>query len=166
MSTSRIIEVLSNSPEETQRLGERLGHQLAIGDVVLLHGDLGAGKTALTQGIAVGLGVRDYVQSPTFTLVAEHEGESLKLYHLDLYRLDDAGALESLGFDQYLEMIDGVSVIEWPERAGRWLPDDFLLIELAFAGEDKRLLRLECRGAIEINLGELVFSEQSRTNTD
>ena len=126
-----------------QRFGSAFSERLEPGDVVLLHGDLGAGKTTLTQGIATGLGVRDAVQSPTFTLVQEHEGKRLKLYHLDLYRLDDPSELESIGYETYLEPLDGVSVIEWPERAGDWLPERFWLIQIDHLGEDRR--RLEVR---------------------
>jgi tRNA threonylcarbamoyladenosine biosynthesis protein TsaE len=138
------LTITTTSPEETRVLGERLGRLLGAGDVVLLHGDLGAGKTTLTQGIARGLGWRDYVQSPTFTLVAEHrgalpDGTPVCLYHLDLYRLSgDEAELDSFGFDQYLGSTDGVTVIEWPERAGAWLPDAYLLVNLDLAGPSER----------------------------
>src|SRR5688572_8679462 len=123
------------SADETRAFGERLAHHLRAGDVLLLQGDLGAGKTTLTQGIARGLGIDDYVQSPTFILVAEYDGRAadgspLRLYHLDLYRLADAADLESFGFGDYLEPVDGVSVIEWPERAADELPETYLLIRL------------------------------------
>ncbi|MGH2531918.1 MAG: tRNA (adenosine(37)-N6)-threonylcarbamoyltransferase complex ATPase subunit type 1 TsaE [Thermomicrobiales bacterium] len=139
------VEVISQGPEETREIGARLGRMLRSGDVVLLHGDLGSGKTTLTQGIARGLGVQDYVQSPTFTLVAEHEGRDasdgpVRLYHLDLYRLSDETELESFGFDQYLAPVDGVAVVEWPERAGEWLPDRYLLVRLVEVGADARRL--------------------------
>jgi len=120
--------------------GRAFAGQLQAGDVVLLHGDLGAGKTTLTQGIAAGLGVPVPVQSPTFTLVSEHRGTSLMLYHLDLYRLDDPAELESFGYETYLTPEDGVSVIEWPERTGDWLPDAFWLIRIAHLGGDRRLV--------------------------
>lgn len=128
------------SGEAMQVFGVAFSRRLVSGDVVLLHGDLGAGKTTLTQGIAAGLGVHGPVQSPTFTLVQEHEGQQLKLYHLDLYRLDEPSELESIGYETYLEPVDGVSVIEWPERAGEWLPDLFWLIEIAHLGGDRRRL--------------------------
>ncbi len=120
--------------------GRQLAGRLRAGDVVLLHGDLGAGKTTLTQGIAAGMGVPEPVQSPTFTLVGEHQGTSLKLYHLDLYRLDDPSELESFGYEAYIAPEDGVSVVEWPERAGDWLPDAFWLISIAHLGGDRRHL--------------------------
>ncbi|HVL23299.1 MAG TPA: tRNA (adenosine(37)-N6)-threonylcarbamoyltransferase complex ATPase subunit type 1 TsaE [Thermomicrobiales bacterium] len=120
--------------------GQRFARELRAGDVVLLHGDLGAGKTTLTQGIAAGLGVPEAVQSPTFTLVGEHRGVALTLHHLDLYRLDDPSELESFGYETYLAPEDGVSVIEWPERAGDWLPDAFWLVQIAHLGGDRRLV--------------------------
>ncbi|MEJ7902402.1 MAG: tRNA (adenosine(37)-N6)-threonylcarbamoyltransferase complex ATPase subunit type 1 TsaE [Thermomicrobiales bacterium] len=110
--------------------GQSMASHLRTGDVVLLHGELGAGKTTLTQGIASGLGVKGPVQSPTFSIVTEHEGKDsqgdvIRLYHLDLYRLGDPGDLETLGYDQYVEPVDAISIIEWPERAGPWLPKQF-----------------------------------------
>ncbi len=131
-----------------QAFGRAFAQQLSAGDVVLLHGDLGAGKTTLTQGIAAGLGVEETVQSPTFTLVQEHQGRELKLYHLDLYRLDDPSELESMGYETYLEPEDGVSVIEWPERAGDWLPQAFWLIQIAHLGGDNRRLTYRFAGDV------------------
>jgi tRNA threonylcarbamoyladenosine biosynthesis protein TsaE len=118
--------------------GRTFAATLKPGDVVLLHGDLGAGKTTLTQGMALGLGVEEAIQSPTFSLVAEHdgrdsEGRPLRLYHLDLYRLEEVDELEGLGYEQYLAPEDGVTVIEWPERADDWLPDGFWLLRIDHA---------------------------------
>ncbi len=135
-----------------RELGERLSRFLRRGDVLLLHGDLGTGKTTLVQGLAQGLGIEGPVQSPTFGIVAEHEGldpggERLILYHLDLYRLTDPHELDSIGYDQYLEPHDGVSAIEWPERAGDWLPDRFLLVNIEHAGADVRHVSITRRQA-------------------
>jgi tRNA threonylcarbamoyladenosine biosynthesis protein TsaE len=153
------IELVSTSPEQTRAIGERLGGILRTGDVLLLNGDLGAGKTTLTQGIAAGFGVAEHVQSPTFTLVAEHEGKSgRKLYHLDLYRLHDEADLESFGYEQYIDPVDGVSVIEWPERARAWLPDAYLLIDFTIAGPSERRLRLETCGQRAFDLNALASS--------
>lgn len=112
----------SHSVAETQRLGALLGGLLAPGDVVLLHGDLGAGKTAFTQGIAVGLGVARAVNSPTFTILKEYEGR-LPLYHFDLYRIESPDEVYALGFEEYLDGA-GVSVIEWAERGEPAVVDD------------------------------------------
>ena len=138
---AKVIEI--DSAEAMRALGERLAAGLRAGDVLMLHGDLGAGKTTLTQGIASGLGVDGPVQSPTFTLVREHRGRELMLYHLDLYRLDDPDELENLGYETYLEPEDGVSVIEWPERAGDWIPDRFTLVQIEHLGGDRRQVTIK-----------------------
>lgn len=140
------IILLSDSAERTRQIGIRLGECLRVGDVVLLHGDLGAGKTTLAQGIARGLGIGDVIQSPTFTLVNEHRPASgnesgPRLYHIDLYRIDD-GDLDEIGFDDYLAPDDGVSLIEWPERAATRLPAASLVVELQAVGEGQRRLVL------------------------
>jgi tRNA threonylcarbamoyladenosine biosynthesis protein TsaE len=142
------ITLVTDSAEQTREIGARLGRLLRPGDVVLLHGDLGAGKTTLTQGIAQGLGVREQIQSPTFTLVAEHEGQTveeapIRLYHLDLYRLAGEEDLDSFGWEQYLAPVDGVAVVEWPERAGSWLPEEYLLVRLELDGADRRRVMVE-----------------------
>jgi tRNA threonylcarbamoyladenosine biosynthesis protein TsaE len=124
---SVILDVPSESVEQTRRLGAILGRLLASGAVVLLYGELGAGKTAFTQGIGRGLGVAATVNSPTFTILKEYAGR-LPLYHFDLYRIEDPGELETLGFVDYFAG-DGVSVIEWAERGetdgeeALWRPD-------------------------------------------
>ena len=162
MSGSTVVEIVTHSPDETREIGRRLGMSLRSGDVVLLNGDLGAAKTTFAQGIALGLGVGDYVQSPTFTLVQEHSGrtlalEEITLYHLDLYRLADESDLESIGFEQFLEPVDGISVIEWPERARGWLPERYLLVDLTIAGLDARRLRFVAHGTMQIDGKELLL---------
>ncbi len=140
------IDLISTSAEQTRAIGERLGRRLRPEDLVLLHGDLGAGKTTLVQGIARGLGVAEPVQSPTFTLVNEHDGRTpderpIRLYHLDLYRLvGDDTELDSFGFDDFLAPADGVGLVEWPERAAARLPESYLLVRLDTLGEGKRRL--------------------------
>jgi tRNA threonylcarbamoyladenosine biosynthesis protein TsaE len=142
------IAFVTDSADQTRSLGANLGRLLSPGTVVLLHGDLGAGKTTLTQGIALGLGIHEPIQSPTFTLVAEHKAQSggsavTRLYHLDLYRLAGADDLDSIGWDQYLSSPDAVVVVEWPERAGTWLPDEYLLVNLEPSGPDQRRITIE-----------------------
>ena len=130
-----------------QQLGRELATSLQIGDVLMLHGDLGAGKTTLTQGVAEGLGIEGPVQSPTFTLVREHDAPTMRLYHLDLYRLDDPDDLEDIGYEVYINPPDGVSLIEWPERAGDWLPERFTIIQIEHLGGDRRSVRISQYGA-------------------
>ena len=142
------LELASTSASHTREIGTRLGRLLCPGDLILLHGDLGAGKTTLAQGIAQGLGVADYVQSPTFTLVAEHEGRTpdgqpILLYHLDLYRLAGDDDLDSFGFADYLAPTDAVTVVEWPERAAHRFPPAYLLVRLEHREADRRRLLIE-----------------------
>ena len=134
----RMVEVAvtfhTGSPEETELLGERIGEALEPGSVIALIGELGAGKTVLTKGIARGLRVPDLVHSPSFTLIHEHTGR-LPVYHFDLYRLKSPEELENLGPESYFYG-DGVVVIEWAEKARELLPPDRL--EVRISGEDER----------------------------
>ena len=106
---------VTTSQEETIALGECLGALLHVGDVLVLTGDLGAGKTQLTKGIAAGMGVEDDVTSPTFNILMVYEGAEMPLYHFDLYRLDDPDQLEDIGLYEMLDG-DGACVIEWGEQ--------------------------------------------------
>ena len=150
----------SRSPGETRRIGVSLGRLIEAGDVLLLCGDLGAGKTCLTQGIARGLGIEGYVRSPTFVLVSIHRGR-LPLYHIDIYRLDHVAEVLDLGLEEYLAG-DGVSVIEWADKAFEVFPQPFLLVTLDFDGEKERLIRLEPRGERYERLVLQVQDELSR----
>ena len=105
----------TTSPGETQALAESLSAELQAGSVLLLSGDLGAGKTCFCAGLARGLGSTQEVSSPTFTLINEYKGGRLPLFHIDLYRLQGQKAMEGLGLDEYFDG-PGVSVVEWPER--------------------------------------------------
>jgi tRNA threonylcarbamoyladenosine biosynthesis protein TsaE len=126
----------SRSEQDTAAMGRELGSTLAAGDVVLLHGDLGAGKTAFVRGLAEGLGVDSQeVSSPTFTLVQEYRGGRLPLFHVDLYRLNDPREIDDLGLDEIAE--DGVLAIEWAERAPR-PPRQAIRIRIEHAGESER----------------------------
>ncbi len=136
----------TNSPAETVELGKRLGGLLGPGDVVALTGELGAGKTCLTKGIALGLGVGDAraVRSPTFVLVSEYRGR-LALYHVDAYRLHGASELEALGSGEIMAS-GGVTVVEWADRVEGALPAEHLRVECAHAGETRRAIRALARG--------------------
>jgi len=112
--------IKTTTPEETARVGEKLGTLLRAGDVVCLNGDLGAGKTRFAQGLAAGMEVNGPVTSPTFTIINEYQGR-LPLYHMDFYRLEDALELEDLGYEEYFYG-RGVTVIEWAERVAVLLP--------------------------------------------
>lgn len=154
MTGRSAVTIRTVGPNDTRALGRRIAATLHLGDVVLLHGDLGAGKTTLAQGIAAGLGVSPPVQSPTFVLVHEHRGRTaagtpLALHHLDLYRLAGEEEAEAIGYAEYLSPAAGVSVVEWPERAGRLLPEAFLLVELRAADDDERAATLTAFGPEE-----------------
>lgn len=137
-------DLISNDPGETQRLGERLGALLRSGDVVCLQGELGSGKTCLTQGIGRGLGVRETISSPTFVFVNEYRGAKNGpcLYHVDLYRIENLDAAYGLGLDDYLYG-DGVTVVEWAERARDFMPARRLWITLHYLDPHRRGFRFD-----------------------
>lgn len=125
--------------------GARLAKGMKAGDVVALIGNLGAGKTVFTKGIAKGLGVRDvrYVNSPTFVIIKEYKGR-LPLYHFDLYRLDTSNILDSENFEEYFYG-NGVTVIEWADKIRRLLPQKYIEVKLSVAGESKRKIEIRKR---------------------
>jgi tRNA threonylcarbamoyladenosine biosynthesis protein TsaE len=140
-----IFDMISKSPEETYQLGKIMGKRLKAGDIVALTGELGSGKTVLTQGIASGLGVpASYaVTSPTFTLINEYPGKKTALYHLDVYRLTGSADLVELGYEEYI-LGDGVTVIEWAEKIADAIPDEALFVSFSYLGENER--RIEISG--------------------
>ena len=142
----RTAACVSTGENDTVDLGRRLGALAAAGDVFLLSGELGAGKTCFIRGIAAGLGVAEYAFSPSFVLVREYHGR-LDLFHMDFYRLEQPGEIAELGLDEYLYG-DGVCAIEWAERAAGLLPDEHLLIELAYApgAQENRVVRITAEG--------------------
>jgi tRNA threonylcarbamoyladenosine biosynthesis protein TsaE len=137
-------EILSRSPEQTGELGVRIGQLAIAGDIILLSGDLGAGKTCFTQGIARGLKTREPAASPSFVLVKELYGR-LPLYHIDLYRLDHLAEIAELGLDDYLYG-NGVCVVEWAEKGLPLLPAEHLLIEISYLGDSERRFQLKPKG--------------------
>ena len=138
--------VITKSPEETRAWGRKLARQLKPGDVVLLEGELGAGKSELARGIACGLGVTETVTSPSFTILNVYESGSCPLYHFDWYRLESEEELYELGMDEYLGG-DGIALVEWPGRCPDAVPEDCLLIRLEAEGETTRRISPESRGA-------------------
>ena len=123
------MEVIESFGEDdTYRLGERIGREAKAGDVYLLDGDLGVGKTVFAKGVAAGLDIDEPVTSPTFTIVHEYEGR-LKLYHFDVYRIGDPDEMWDIGFDEYLYG-DGVCLIEWPENVEELIPGSAVRITI------------------------------------
>lgn len=132
------------SADETLELGVVLAGRLKPGDAVGLIGDLGAGKTHFTHGLARGLGVSGYVTSPTFTIINIYDGSHTKLYHIDLYRLDDHTELAELGLEEYI-YADGVSVIEWVEKAPEYMEDMRFIVRIDYVSENERSIEIEER---------------------
>ncbi len=135
--------MISNSIEETIVIGAKLGRSLRAGDVVALIGDLGAGKTVLTKGIAKGLGVKNvrYVNSPTFVIIKEYKGK-LPLYHFDLYRLNKSSVIDVENFEEYFYG-GGVAVVEWADKIRKLLPKRHIEVRLSIAGEGRRKIRIK-----------------------
>lgn len=155
MTEEKGFTLYTESVEETWKLGEIIGSLLQKGDVLTLSGDLGAGKTSFTQGIARGLGIQRVVNSPTFTLIKEYEGR-LPLYHMDVYRLEHS--FEDLGFDEYFYG-EGVSIVEWPQMIADFLPAERCDIVITREGENKRLFSFTPLGTRFIRLCEAIKNE-------
>ena len=138
--------MISNSVKETIGIGKKIAKDLQKGDIICLFGQLGSGKTVLTKGIALGLGIdKDRIISPTFVLIREYSGGRIPLYHLDLYRLGSSSEILFLGYEEYL-YDDAVTVIEWPDRLGYLLPGEYLKIGLSIKGDNRRLLEISALG--------------------
>ena len=131
------MEYRSNSPLETEALGERLAAHLHPGDVIAYTGDLGAGKTAFTRGLARGLGVTDRVTSHTFTIVNEYEGGRLPLFHFDLYRMDSPEELFDIGWEEYLAR-GGVCAVEWSEHAQDAFEEEPIWVDIRQGERDEQ----------------------------
>lgn len=123
----------------TEKLGKMIGEAATPSDNLVLTGDLGAGKTTLTKGIALGLGIDQMIKSPTYTIIREYQQGSLPLYHMDVYRIE-SGA-DDLGLDDYFEG-DGLSVIEWGKQLGEYMPEDYLELVLSKDDQDENLRRV------------------------
>ena len=139
-------QFVSNSEEETEALGRRLGEILDQSTVVAFTGDLGAGKTAFTRGLAKGLDIPDRVTSPTFTIVNEYEGGRLPLFHFDMYRLSSADELFDIGWEDYLAR-GGVCAVEWSEQAEDALPPDAIRVTIARCPEADSWRTITIEGA-------------------
>ena len=133
------MEYLSNSFKETVNIGKQYAKTLSKGDVVLLFGDLGAGKTAFTKGVAAGLGIKEEILSPTYAYMNDYNGV---LYHYDCYRLSSGEDAEALGLTDYFDL-DGVCVIEWAELIKDILPDKYITAEILKTGDETRKIIID-----------------------
>lgn len=136
--------IVCNNTKETEKFGLALGSKLKGSDVICLNGDLGAGKTTLTKSIGKGMGIDDYITSPTFNIINEYYSD-LNLYHFDTYRLENVDDVEYLGFDEYFYS-DGVCIIEWADRIKEFLPDQYLELNIKKIDDDKREIELVAFG--------------------
>lgn len=137
---TKTITIITHSAEQTGQLGIELARGLCPGDLVALSGNLGAGKTCLIQGICTGLGVDDYVNSPTFTLINIYQGR-IPIFHFDLYRLADASELDELGYEEYF-WGNGLTLVEWADKANDYYPDKRFEIDISYLGVTHRRITI------------------------
>mgnify|MGYP004560488049 CR=1 FL=1 len=146
----------THSPNETRELAKRLAKELRRGDVLLLWGDLGAGKTHFTQGFAAGLGIAEVPTSPTFNLVCEYHDGRLPLYHFDLYRLEEPEELEDIDYYGITEG-DGVSLVEWGDKFEEAAPDDCLVLDFKVSEDGTRIIEAHATGERARELSDGLF---------
>ncbi len=141
------MEFISNSESETIEFGKKLASQLHTGDIVVLTGELGSGKTKLTEGLLSYYGLQNEISSPTFTIVNEHDLPDTKLFHFDVYRIEDIDEFYAIGGEEYFEK--GISVIEWGEKIIDALPNDYIHIFFSRNDDapDKRIIKIEVHGS-------------------
>ncbi len=155
------MRIISSSVKQTLGIGRSIAGGLQAGDIICLFGNLGSGKTVLTKGIAEGLGLRKKdVISPSFVLIRQYKGRRLPLYHFDLYRLNKAREVILLGYEEYFYG-DGVSVVEWADRLGKLLPENYLRIDLRVKGATKRELKISANGRRYRKLQEMIDEDIS-----
>ncbi|MFA5535851.1 MAG: tRNA (adenosine(37)-N6)-threonylcarbamoyltransferase complex ATPase subunit type 1 TsaE [Bacillota bacterium] len=140
------MQIETNNPQQTKELGRALGGLLQKGNLLLINGTLGAGKTTFIQGLALGLGIGATVTSPTFTIIHEYPGNP-PLYHIDAYRIERETEIPELGLEEYFYG-DGITAIEWPEKITAWLPEEAMEIKIdkVMNQQDKRVLTFTARG--------------------
>lgn len=155
-----LYRVEVNNYIETQEIASKLSNYLSPGSLITLEGDLGAGKTVFTQGIAKGLGVKGVVNSPTFTIIKEYHGR-LPLYHMDVYRLEDG--IDDLGFEEYF-FGDGITVVEWASIIEDYLPDMYLNVIIEKESEDKRIILFKPVGIKYEQLCKEFFENENFSN--
>ena len=151
----------SNRPESTQAIGQIIGEGLSVGDIVLLIGDLGSGKTCMTQGLIKGLGSEDIARSPTFVIVAQYTA-MCPVYHMDLYRIDGIHDMDAMQLDEYLYG-DGVCLVEWADKQENLFPKKSLMIQFFKTGTDTRELKIS---SYNLDHEEIFFNLSNSGHTD
>lgn len=149
-----IIKKETSTPEETKELAVSLAREAKAGDIILLHGDLGVGKTVFSQGFAQGLQIQEPIQSPTFTILQEYEGGTLPFYHFDVYRISDPEEMYEIGFQDYLYG-NGVCLIEWAGKVADLLPEEVIEITIEKnleKGFDYRMVTITCPAERKITI--------------
>ncbi len=149
------MKITINSIEDTERLAQTIATLVTRGDVLLLHGDLGAGKTTFSQFFGKALGIEQKITSPTFNIIKSYEGKLL-FHHMDCYRLE--GAEDDLGFDEYFYG-DGVTIVEWPEMIEEFLPEDYIELNLKYIEDSKREIEIQAMGSRGNRLKEQIIDE-------
>lgn len=137
------MEFLSNGVSDTYKFADEFSASLHGGEVIILNGDLGAGKTTFTKGLCKALGINENVTSPTFTLMNIYDSGRLNVYHFDMYRLDDESEATEIGLTEYFEKPDGICVVEWAENIKNLLPKKLVVINIEKIDDNKRLFKVE-----------------------
>ncbi len=146
------MNIKSNSEKETIELGKKIASSLKKGMIIVLTGDLGSGKTKLTEGILTYFGLQEEISSPTFTIVNEYNAKEFKIFHFDVYRLSDVDEFFAIGGEEYFEK--GVSIVEWGEMIEEILPQDYIKITFSrdLENENTREINIECKGNANIEI--------------
>ena len=152
------MKIISKAVKETKSIGAKIAKRVKKGDIIFLYGDLGSGKTVLAKGIASGLGIdQRSIISPTFVLLREYDSD-LPLYHFDFYRLRSLKEIIPLGIEEYFYG-NGLSVVEWPDRLGKFIPDEFLKVELKIKGNTIRYLEVQGKGEYYKKLAQQIYED-------
>ncbi len=137
------MKFITKCPSQTKMLAKIIANSFKGGEVILANGDLGAGKTAFAQGIGLGLGVKQIINSPTFNIMKFYKGKKLNFYHIDAYRLEDTNEVSDIGLDEEIGNPDGVCLIEWSNFIKQYLPEHYLEVNITKIGKNSRLIEIE-----------------------
>ncbi|MDW5298781.1 MAG: tRNA (adenosine(37)-N6)-threonylcarbamoyltransferase complex ATPase subunit type 1 TsaE [Sedimentibacter sp.] len=156
------MKITVNNLQETEKVGKIISQHLEKGTVICLDGDLGVGKTALTQFIAKEFGVKEYITSPTFTIIKEYQG-LLPFYHMDVYRIESEDDMYDLGYDEYIYS-EGVTIIEWSEKIVKILPENRINIKIQRLDDSRRTLFIDGKGLVYEKITEELKNHESTCN--